>query len=431
MKYLWILCISWFCVWECKAQLPRLEGCVYTLETVNTPDGMPFFAVKDVSGNATGGRIRFDAPDTGWIYKWVLDGVEYTEGNYASDSSFFTIPIQGNGVYAVYAEKEGEEPVQSGDFRIFYVHVPEFGLSIVEETRYDCEGIKLKIDDFQPAAYVYGEDIHFYGTRDVEYLISGRTTPITSTDYEKEDWEIFQTVDEKDTKYTITITDKFGLAWESTGVEYISVIPKAKMDFKLLNTVQVDGYGTDMGQAPLDVEFMNESVNAQSSSCVWYLYKDTADLKEPLPTLEDSLMDNSIRYGSDFTYTYEHPGLYRVRLKAVNTLGPNYCWDTTELRDIKVIQSLVNVPNVFTPNGDGVNDVFRVQVLSSCSFHAVIINRWGRKVYEWSDQSGGWDGRINGKYANPGTYYYIVTARGLEKNNPPKYVKKGALLLVR
>ena len=54
-----------------------------------------------------------------------------------------------------------------------------------------------------------------------------------------------------------------------------------------------------------------------------------------------------------------------------------------------------------------------------------------RKVYEWHDPEGGWDGRINGKYATPGTYYYIVTARGREKSNPPKYVKKGALLLVR
>ncbi len=161
------------------------------------------------------------------------------------------------------------------------------------------------------------------------------------------------------------------------------------------------------------------------------MYKDTADLKDPLPTLEDSLMDNRIRYEQDFTYTYEHPGLYRVRLEVINTAGPNNCWDTTELKDIKVIQSLVNVPNVFTPNGDGINDIFRVQVLSSTSFHAVIINRWGRKVYEWSDQSGGWDGKVNGTDASPGTYYYIITARGLEKNNPPKYVKKGALLLVR
>lgn len=429
MKFLWILCISLFYVWECQAQLPVLEDCEYTAETLNTPEGLPFLAIKDATGKGTGGQIRFNAGSAGWVYSWTLNGVIQTTGEYAADSSFFRISIQGDGIYSVRAEKGGEELKQSGDFRIFYVHVPEFGLSIVEDTRYDCEGIKLRIDDFQPAAYVYGEDIHYYGTRSVEYLLSSRKEPIVSSDYWPGNMEIYQTVDDRDAGYTIQITDKFGFTWTSTEVKYVSVIPKAKMNFKLLNTVKVDGYGTDVGQAPLDVEFTDESVNAQAYE--WYLYKDTVDLKEKLPALEDSLMDNQIRHEPEFTYTYEHPGLYAVRLKVINTIGLNHCWDTTELKYVKVIPSLVNVPNVFTPNGDGVNDVFRVQVLSVASFHAVIVNRWGRKVHEWSDPEGGWDGRINGKYASPGTYYYIVTARGLEKNSPPKYVKKGALLLVR
>lgn len=429
MKFLWIWCFGLLWVYTAKAQLPQLEGCVYSVETLNTPDGFPFLAVKDVAGNGRGGRGRFVAGSPGWVYKWMYEGVESVTGTYAADSSAFVFPLQGNGVYSVTAEKEGEESKTSGDFRIFYVHVPEFELNVVEETKYDCEGIQLRIDGFQPAFYLYGEDVRYYGAHSVEYLLSTRKEPIVSADYWPDGMEIFQTVDYRNARYTLRIMDKFGFEWTSTEAEYISVIPKAKMSFKLLNTVKVDGYGEDMGQAPLDVEFTDESVNAQSYE--WYLYKDTADLKEKLPTLEDSLMDNSLRNERDFMFTYEHPGQYAVRLKVVNTVGPNNCWDTTELKDIKVIQSLVNVPNVFTPNGDGVNDVFRVQMLSVTSFHAVIINRWGRKVYEWSDPEGGWDGRINGTYASPGTYYYIVTARGLEKNNPPKYVKKGALLLVR
>ncbi len=428
MKFLWILSFGLLCVYTGKAQLPQLESCVYTVETSNTPDGFPFLAVKDETGNARGGQVRFDAGSPGWVYKWSCEGVEYTTGEYAADSSSFVFPLRGNGVYSVMAERGGESKA-SGNFRIFYIHVPEFELNVVEETRYDCEGIKLRIDGFQPAFYLYGNDIHYYGGHNVEYLLSTRKEPIVVSDYWPDGMEIYQTVDDQNARYTLTVTDKFGFAWKSTEAEYISVIPKAKMSFKLFNTVKVDGYGTDMGQAPLDVEFTDESVNAQSYE--WYLYKDTADLKERLPNLEDSLMDGRVRYEPDFTFTYEHPGLYAVRLKVINTAGSNHCWDTTELKNIKVVPSLVNVPNVFTPNGDGINDVFRVQMLSVTSFHAVIINRWGRKVHEWSDPDGGWDGRINGTYASPGTYYYIVTARGLEKNNPPKYVKKGALLLVR
>lgn len=146
--------------------------------------------------------------------------------------------------------------------------------------------------------------------------------------------------------------------------------------------------------------------------------------------LLDSLIEGRIRTESEFDYTYVNTGRYKVILIAVND-AENKCADTTAPLYVNVIESLLEVPNVFTPNGDGKNDVFMVKGLSLENFHAVIINRWGRKVYEWSDPTGGWDGRINGKYANPGTYYYIITARGREKSNPPKYVKKGALMLIR
>lgn len=420
--------ISIFCLLagSVAAQLPELKGCEYRLETLNTPDGLPFYAVKDEGGTGKGGTLVFTAGSNGWVYSWTFDGVIRTDGEYASDSSSFSVRIPGDGLYSVTAEKPDAETKGSGEFRIFYVHVPEFRLSLHDI--YNCEEIKLTIDDFVPA-YYDNKGVNFYGTKDVEYLLSGRTLPWKFTAYQAADWEIPVSVDEKDDGYTVTVTDKFGFSWESEEVRYTSVIPKAKMSFKLLNTVKVDGYGTDVGQAPLEVEFTDESENAQQYE--WYLYKDTVDLKEKLPSLEDSLMDNQIRRMPDFSYTYEHPGYYAVKLKAINTIGPNQCWDTTEVKYVKVIPSLVNVPNVFTPNGDGVNDVFKVQVLSVISFRAVVVNRWGRKVHEWTDPEGGWDGRINGSDASPGTYYYIITARGLEKYDPPRYVKKGPLLLVR
>lgn len=147
-------------------------------------------------------------------------------------------------------------------------------------------------------------------------------------------------------------------------------------------------------------------------------------------TLTDSLLNEQIRTSPEFTYTYENTGRYKVRLIAINSLG-KHCTDTTAPLYVNVVESLVDVPNVFTPNGDGKNDIFKVQALSVDEFRAVILNRWGRKLHEWTDPREGWDGRINGKLANPGTYFYIVTARGREKINPPEYVKKGALMLIR
>ena len=63
--------------------MPQLEGCVYTVETLNTPDGFPFVAVKDVTGNGRGGQVRFRTGSPGWIYKWMHEGVEYASGTYA------------------------------------------------------------------------------------------------------------------------------------------------------------------------------------------------------------------------------------------------------------------------------------------------------------------------------------------------------------
>lgn len=75
--------------------------------------------------------------------------------------------------------------------------------------------------------------------------------------------------------------------------------------------------------------------------------------------------------------------------------------DTSDIQYVNVVESLLDVPNVFTPNGDGKNDIFKVKALSLESFQGVILNRWGRKIYEWNDPSEGWDGRIGGKYASP------------------------------
>jgi gliding motility-associated-like protein len=77
---------------------------------------------------------------------------------------------------------------------------------------------------------------------------------------------------------------------------------------------------------------------------------------------------------------------------------------------------------VFTPNGDGVNDNFVIKFWSMKSLEMSIFNRWGKRVHHWEsgDVQGFegtwtetvWDGRIGGKYASPGVYYYDVLGHG-------------------
>lgn len=423
MRYLFLFCF-WLAAAAGMAQSVRIEG-VTSAYTENF-EGTPLYALqKSQKDAAPTGRAIFTPGGDGWVFSWTYNGAPQLVQPY-EDSTRLTVDLPGDGLYTMRAEKEGVAPIEER-FKVFYDFM-DFKIELDDVL--NCEGIKIRIE--------YLEIPEFQGNPGMEradYWViwdgnEGLRTRPQQLGYPYR--ELYQSVIgfSYDVSCSVKIKDCFGLMWESNKVEYHSVIPEAKMELKFGNTVSVEGevHG-EMGEAPLEVRF-EVAKKEKDIDYEWYLYRDTTDLTEMISTPLDSLIDGRVRTEEDFVYTYEHPGQYKVMLVAINGEG-NRCRDTADLDYVNVVASLVNVPNVFTPNGDGKNDVFRAQALSVESFHGVIMNRWGRKLYEWSDPTGGWDGRIGGQYASPGTYYYIVTARGREKNNAPRYVKKGALLLVR
>jgi gliding motility-associated-like protein len=88
----------------------------------------------------------------------------------------------------------------------------------------------------------------------------------------------------------------------------------------------------------------------------------------------------------------------------------------------------VYIPNSFTPNGDGRNDVLRVYSNVIRSMRIVIFNQWGEKVYESTDQNMAWDGRYRGKPQPSGVYIYVAE---IIINTGEKIERKGAINLVR
>ena len=421
MRYLFLFCF-WLAAAAGMAQSVRIEG-VESAYTENF-EGTPLYALRKSQKEALPAASAVFTPGgDGWKFSWTYNGVQHLPDSY-TDSTRLTVDLSGDGLYTMRAEKEGVDPIEE-TFKVFYDFM-DFKIELDDVL--NCEGIKIRI--------TYLAIPEFQGNPGKEnvdcwVIWDGNERQLVSlNDYVYR--ELLQPVAgySTDVSCSVKIKDRFGLTWESNEVVYHSVIPEAKIDLEFGNTVSVEGevHG-EMGQAPLEVEF-DAAGSRIAMDYEWYLYRDTTDLEEMISTPLDSLIDGRVRTEEDFVYTYEHPGQYKVMLVAINGEG-NRCRDTAELDYVNVLASLVNVPNVFTPNGDGKNAVFRAQALSVESFHGVIMNRWGRKLYEWSDPDGGWDGRIGGKYASPGTYYYIVTARGREKNNAPRYVKKGALLLVR
>ena len=73
---------------------------------------------------------------------------------------------------------------------------------------------------------------------------------------------------------------------------------------------------------------------------------------------------------------------------------------------VKVVDCPVNIPNIFTPNGDGFNDLFKIDNIDREVWNLKIYSRWGRKVLEdILDYKNDWDGGE----LNDGTYYYTLT----------------------
>ena len=90
----------------------------------------------------------------------------------------------------------------------------------------------------------------------------------------------------------------------------------------------------------------------------------------------------------------------------------------------------VEMPNVFTPNNDGVNDVFRPTYVGVKNVSGYIYNRWGEVIYQWWGIKGYWDGYTfpAGVAVPEGTYYYVVKAYSYTEE---EIIKTGVVSLKR
>ncbi|MBC7694531.1 MAG: gliding motility-associated C-terminal domain-containing protein [Burkholderiales bacterium] len=105
-------------------------------------------------------------------------------------------------------------------------------------------------------------------------------------------------------------------------------------------------------------------------------------------------------------HVYADTGLYNITLIVSTTFG---CFDTISL-PLKVNEiTTLYIPNAFTPNGNGTNDVFTPVGLELHEFNMMIFNRWGEKLFESATLNQGWDGKYGGVLCKPDVYVYKVT----------------------
>jgi gliding motility-associated-like protein len=122
------------------------------------------------------------------------------------------------------------------------------------------------------------------------------------------------------------------------------------------------------------------------------------------------------------TFTVSEPGVYQVT-------ATNNCGSTTGKITVTHGLCLLVMPNAFTPNRDGVNDVFRIKYPWFVQeFHMIIFNRWGEKVFETYDASQGWNGTYKGTVQPVDTYVWTISLTDKEGN---KESSRGTVTLIR
>jgi gliding motility-associated-like protein len=106
--------------------------------------------------------------------------------------------------------------------------------------------------------------------------------------------------------------------------------------------------------------------------------------------------------------------------------------DDTLVRPDDCLTSLY-LPNAFTPNGDGENDLFYVYGNGIETVHLRIFNRWGELVFETTELNSGWDGTYRGEPVNPDVfvYYLDVTFCQNQRLSGLSPYKKGSITLIR
>jgi gliding motility-associated-like protein len=177
----------------------------------------------------------------------------------------------------------------------------------------------------------------------------------------------------------------------------------------------------------------------------WAVSPDDPEGWQYRPTSADSFQVSSIPYnlypltpGEKISYRwYKGPDIIAENSTVVVAPGETttyVAWarvcNGQEFTDTVTVYVFPNIPNAFTPNGDGLNDDFRILGVppeNITRFNMQVFNRWGQMVFSSNDILKPWDGKLNGEVCDVGMYSWVIY---YEDNNKTKVSNKGTVMLI-
>jgi gliding motility-associated-like protein len=135
--------------------------------------------------------------------------------------------------------------------------------------------------------------------------------------------------------------------------------------------------------------------------------------------------DGSVYFRRQFEHQYRDTGWFAVTQIIVT---PDGCADTAKIPIYVEPEVLLFVPNAFTPNNDGTNDVFSWGVTGAKTFEMIIFSRWGDEVFRTDNPKEFWTGayRNQGESMQEGIYTWVAHIRGVDNRF---HRKTGTVLL--
>jgi gliding motility-associated-like protein len=227
--------------------------------------------------------------------------------------------------------------------------------------------------------------------------------------------------------YTVHLVNEFGCQATPATITLPTLSPIAAF------TATSDEFTSNyVGTAPVEVTFTNVSSNYDFANNTSYNTTGPYDVDTLFTWFFVDLNGDTSVYNTEslaqIVKNYTEEGLYYVCLEVEENL--NHCIDSTCI-EIQIFDAPQLVaPNVFTPEGDGVNDYFFFPNSAIVEFKAVVLDRWGKKVFEFNDIDTKWDGTniTNGKPCTDGVYFYTYEG---ESSNGTKYKGQGNVQLLR